>query len=62
MRKGGPFMKAAFKILLFLCFLPVSAFANDTILEFSFRTVEGDTIEYRAANRSLMVINIGAHW
>lgn len=55
-------MKAVFKILLVFCFLTVSAYADDTIREFSFRTVEGDAIEYKTPNKSLMVINIGAHW
>ncbi len=55
-------MRAAFKILLIVCFLAGFAYADETIREFSFKTVEGKTIEYKAANKSLMVVNIGAHW
>lgn len=55
-------MKVAFKILMVVCFLSVVAYADETIRGFSFKTVEGKTVEYKAANRMPMVVNIGAHW
>ena len=55
-------MNAVFRAVLVFCFLSGFASADDTVTEFSFRTVEGKTIDYKAANKMLMVINIGAHW
>jgi hypothetical protein len=43
-------------------FFAVFAFADDTVNEFSLKTVDGKTIAYRAASRIPMVVNIGAHW
>ncbi len=43
-------------------FLAVFAYADETVRDFSFTTVDGKTIAYKAANRMPMVVNIGAHW
>ena len=55
-------MKVALKILLIVCFFSVFAYADETIREFSFKTVDGKTVEYKATNKMPMVVNIGAHW
>jgi uncharacterized membrane protein len=55
-------MNMTIKALLIVCFLAVFAYAAETVQEFSFKTVEGKTIEYRATNRAPYVVNIGAHW
>jgi uncharacterized membrane protein len=43
-------------------FLAVFAYADETVRDFSFKTVDGKTIAYKAANKMPMVVNIGAHW
>lgn len=55
-------MNVALKALLVVCFLSVFAYAAETVQEFSFQTVDGKTIEYRATNKAPYVVNIGAHW
>jgi len=55
-------MNMAIRILLVVCFLSVFAYADETVREFSFKTVDGKTIEYKAASRSPMIVSIGAHW
>jgi len=55
-------MNVAFRVLLVVCFLSGFAYADESVREFSFKTVEGKTIEYKATNKALMVVNIGAHW
>ena len=50
------------KGLVVACFLSVFAYAAETVQEFSFQTVEGKTIEYKATNKAPFVVNIGAHW
>ena len=55
-------MKVTIKALLIVCFLSVFTYAAETVQEFSFQTVEGKTIEYRATTKVPYVVNIGAHW
>lgn len=55
-------MKVAFKIMLLVCFFSTFAYADEMLREFSFKTVGGTTIEYKATNKMPMVVNIGAHW
>ncbi len=56
-------MKRALKALaVVVVLLSVSAYADETVSRFSFKTIEGKTIEYRASDKSPLVINIGAHW
>ncbi len=53
--------KAVTAVFFFLVFASV-AYADDVIKAFSFQTLEGKTIEYRATSSTPMVINIGSHW
>ncbi len=45
-----------------LVLLAATGYASDFINQFSFRTVEGKIVEYKAGGGSAMVVNIGAHW
>lgn len=55
-------MNVAIRAVLVVCFLAVFAYADDAVLEFTFQTVDGKTIEYRATNKTPYVVNIGSHW
>jgi len=55
-------MKMMFRVIAVAFFFTGFAFAADTVSEFSFKTVDGKTSVYKAANRAPMVVNIGAHW
>ena len=55
-------MNMAIKTLLIVCFLSVVAYADGPVRDFSFKTVDGKTIEYKATSRIPVVVNIGAHW
>ncbi len=55
-------MNVAIRAVLVVCFLAVCAYADDAVQEFSFKTVDGRTIEYKATNKTPYVVNIGAHW
>ncbi len=55
-------MKLLLRICSIVLFLAVFAYAGETVRDFSFKTIDGKTIEYRAANKIPMVVNIGAHW
>lgn len=55
-------MKRALKVVILAVLLAVTAYADDTVKEFSFKTVDGKTVEYRASGGSAMVVNIGSHW
>jgi hypothetical protein len=54
-------MREAVKVLALVCLLATSTYAADSIKEFSFKTVDGKIIEYKAGS-SAMVVNIGSHW
>jgi thiol-disulfide isomerase/thioredoxin len=43
-------------------FLGAVVHADEIVREFSFKTVDGKTVEYKATNKSPFVVNIGAHW
>ncbi len=49
---------AVFLSLVFASF----AYGDDVIKAFSFQTLDGKSIEYRAASGTPMVITIGSHW
>ncbi len=55
-------MKLVFRICSAVLFFAVFAYADETVRDFSFKTLNGKTIEYRAASNTPMVVNIGAHW
>lgn len=55
-------MKGVLRAAAIVFSLTVFAHADEAVKEFSFRTVDGKIVEYRAANKVPMVINIGAHW
>ncbi len=55
-------MGRAVKAFAFVFLLAVTAYASDSINQFSFQTVDGKTIVYKAGNGSAMVVNIGSHW
>ena len=55
-------MKLVLRICSIVLFLAVFAYAEETVGDFSFKTVDGKTIVYRAASKIPMVVNIGAHW
>lgn len=55
-------MRRAVMAVAFAVLLAVAAYADDTVKEFSFKTIDGKTVEYNAAVGSTMVVNIGSHW
>lgn len=55
-------MNKALTTVFFLFLLASVTCAADVIKSFSFQTLDGRTINYKAANGTPMVINIGTHW
>lgn len=55
-------MNKAFCTILFLFILTSAAYAADAVKSFTFQTIDGKTVEYKAARGVPMVINIGAYW
>ncbi|HWR58438.1 MAG TPA: hypothetical protein VN328_06090 [Thermodesulfovibrionales bacterium] len=55
-------MNKVMAAVFFLCILASVARADDSVKSFSFQTVDGKTIDYRATSGTPMVINIGSHW
>ncbi len=55
-------MNKAVTAVFFLLVFAFFAYADDVIKAFSFLTLDGKTIEYRAASGTPMVISIGSHW
>lgn len=51
-------MTAVFSLFIFASV----ASADDSVKSFSFQTVDGKTIDYKATSGTPMVINIGSHW
>jgi len=61
-RKGVQLINVVIKGLVVACFLSVFAYAAETVQEFSFKTVDEKTINYKATDKEPLVVNIGAHW
>lgn len=55
-------MNVALRAAAAVIFIVGFAYAAETVRDFSFKTIDGKTIEYKAANKAPMVVNIGAHW
>ena len=55
-------MKLMLPVAAVFFFFVVFAHADETVGDFSFKTAAGKTIGYKAANRSPLVVNIGAYW
>ena len=55
-------MNVALRAVAVVILLTVFAYADETVRDFSFETVDGKTFEYKSANKAPMVVNIGAHW
>ena len=50
------------RVIAVVLFFTAFAFADEIVSEFSFKTIDGKTIDYKAANRTPMVVNIAAYW
>ncbi|MHB8846087.1 MAG: hypothetical protein ACYC7L_15215 [Nitrospirota bacterium] len=50
----------AFIVITF--FFAATAYAGESIKEFSVTTADGKSVEFKAGSGSLMVVNVGAHW
>lgn len=55
-------MNKALRAVFFLFIFASVAHADDVVKSFVFQTIDGNTIEYRAAGGAPLVINIGSHW
>ncbi len=55
-------MNKAVTIIFLLFVFATAAYAGDVAKDFTFETIDGKTINYRAATNMPMVINIGTHW
>jgi hypothetical protein len=55
-------MNVALRAVAVVVFLTAFAYADETVRDFNFRTVDGKIVEYKASNKMPMVVNIGAHW
>ncbi len=55
-------MKLMLPVAAVFLFFAVLVHADETVGDFSFKTVAGKTIGYKAANKSPLVVNIGAYW
>jgi len=55
-------MNQAVTAVFFLFLLVPVVYADDVIKSFSFQTVDGKTVDYRATSGTPTVINIGAYW
>ena len=53
--------KAVTAVFFLFVFVSVGR-ADDVIKSFAFQTVDGKTIDYRAASGTPIVINVGSHW
>ena len=55
-------MVKALKLVFLLLLVASVAHADDAIKEFTFRTVDGKTIDSRTYQGKPMVINVSAYW
>ncbi len=55
-------MKLMLPVVAVVFLFAVFAHADETVGDFSFKTVAGKTVGYKAANKSPLVVNIGAYW
>lgn len=55
-------MKRAVTAVAFSVLFAVTAYADDSVKDFSFKTVDGKTVEYKAGAGSALVVSIGSHW
>ncbi len=55
-------MNKAVRIFFLIVVFASAAYAEDVAKDFTFETIEGKTINYKAATGMPMVINIGSHW
>ncbi len=58
-------MKQAIKVCLFvllILLLSFAAYAEDIVKDFTFKTIDGKTLDYQVLNGMPMVIIVGSHW
>ena len=55
-------MKSIASFTFLLIFLALSVSAEDMVKDFTFKTIDGETISYRSLRGAPIVMNVGAHW
>jgi hypothetical protein len=61
-RRRIEIMKSIASFTSLLIFLALSVSTEDMVKDFTFKTIDGETISYRSLRGAPLVINVGAHW
>ena len=61
-RRRIEIMKSIASFTFLLIFLALSVSAEDMVKDFTFKTIDGETISYRSLRGTPLVMNVGAHW
>lgn len=61
-RRRIEIMKSIASFTFLLIFLALSVSAEDMVKDFTFKTIDGETIAYRSLRGAPIVMNVGAHW